>query len=127
VPGPDHAYSYAVLRAVPSAERGEQVNVGVVLYCRTLDFLGLRWHVDDARLTALDPSLDVAAVRGHLGWLEQVCAGTASGSVAAMDEQGRFGWIVAPASTVVQPGPVHTGLCPDPAAALDHLFARLVS
>ena len=124
----EHAYSYALLRVVPSVERGEHLNAGVVLYCRTRDYLGLRWNLDPEVLAAMAPHADPDAVRHQLTWLERVAEGNAeAGAVAEMDEQGRFGWIVAPASTVVQPGPVHTGLCDEPAEVLDRLYLRLVA
>jgi hypothetical protein len=132
VPAPEdnheHAYSYALLRVVPSMERGEHLNAGVVLYCRTRDYLGLRWNLDSEVLAAIAPQADLDAVRHQLSWLALVAEGdAAAGAVAGMDEQGRFGWIVAPASTVVQPGPVHTGLCDEPAEVLDRLYLRLVA
>ena len=120
-------FTYAILRIVPSAERGERLNVGVVLFCRQRRFLGLRFAVDPARLGALAPGLDLAAVTAHLEGLARVAEGDPdAGAVAAMPQSDRFGWLVAPASTVVQASEVHTGLCEDPASTLDALFARLV-
>lgn len=122
------AFAYAVLRVVPDVERGERVNVGVVLFCRRARFLALSVRLDEDRLRAVDGSLDAAAVAGHLQTLEQVAAGDpAAGAVAALEPSERFGWLVAPASTVVQPSPVHTGLTDDPAATLARLLDRLVA
>jgi hypothetical protein len=121
------AYQYALWRVVPHVERGEALNVGVVLFCRRLDFLGARVHLDEARLAALAPDLDVAAVRAHLDTRCAVAAGDpAGGPVAAMEPSERFGWLVAQSSTVIQPSQVHTGLCEDAADTLEHLFATLV-
>jgi hypothetical protein len=120
-------FSYAILRLVPDIERGERVNVGVILFCRPLDFLGARTALDDGRAGALGGDADLAAARRHLAAVERVAAGDAdAGPIAALDTTARFHWLVAPASTIVQPSEVHTGLCDDPDACLDELFERLV-
>lgn len=125
---PADPFAYAVLRVVPDLERGESVNAGLVLFCRTRGFLAARVGLDPGRLQALAPAADAGAVTRHLESLEAVAAGDpAAGPVAALDRSERFGWLTAPASTVVQPGPVHTGLCDEPEAMLDRLFARLVA
>ena len=122
-----HPYAYATIRVVPRVERGECVNTGVVLFCRPRRFLAVRSEVDAARLLALAPDLDLAAVRRRLDLLGAVAAGEpGAGAIARLPQFERFGWLVAPASTVVQPGPVHAGLCADPAATLERLFAGLV-
>jgi Protein of unknown function (DUF3037) len=123
----DSPFQYAVLRVVPDVERGERLNAGVVLFARTLDFLGARVRLDEARLRALWPDADADAIARHLDGLARIAAGDPEGGpIAALPPSQRFHWLVAPASTAVQPSAVHTGLCGDPAAALDHLFARLV-
>ena len=120
-------FQYAALRIVPRVERGEAVNAGVVLFCRPLRFLGARTQLDEALLDALSPNCDPAAVREQLRVMELIAAGDAAGGpIAALPASERFHWLVAPASTIVQPGPVHTGLTSEPEAELDHLFARLV-
>jgi hypothetical protein len=122
------AFSYAILRVVPRVERGERINVGVVVFCRPLDYLGARTHLDVGRLRALAPELDPEEVRPHLLAVERIAAGDpAAGPIARLDTTGRFHWLTAPSSTVLQPSPVHTGLCDDPAAELEHLFAELVA
>ena len=121
-------FQYAVVRVVPRIERGECLNAGVVLFCRRRGFLAARVALDEAALAALAPDCDPAEVRPHLEALERVAAGDpAGGPIAALDASERFHWLTAPASTIVQPSPVHTGLTDDPAAELDHLFARLVA
>lgn len=120
-------FAYAVLRVVPRVERGERVNVGVILFCRGRDFLDVRVDVDERRLRALFPVLDLDAVRCQLDFIRLVCAGDPTiGPVARFPASERFGWLVSPASTVVQPSRVHTGLCADPTAALDRLLERMV-
>ena len=120
-------FQYAALRIVPRVERGEAVNAGVVLFCRPLRFLGARTQLDAALLRALAPDCDFDAVSKLLRTMELIAAGDASGGpIARMDMSERFHWLVAPASTIVQSGPVHTGLTADPAAELDRLFALLV-
>jgi len=125
VPSP---FSYAILRVVPSVERGERLNVGVVLFCRQRGFLGARFELDEARLRALAPGLLTHEVGAHLEALRRVAEGAAgAGPIAELPASERFGWLAAPSSTIVQASEVHTGLCEDPAATLDGLFARLVS
>jgi hypothetical protein len=120
-------FQYAALRIVPRVERGEAVNAGVVLFCRPLRFLGARTQLDEALLRALAPDCDPSAVAALLGTMERIAAGAPDGGpIARLPPSERFHWLVAPASTIVQPGPVHTGLTSDPAAELDRLFVRLV-
>ena len=120
-------FEYAVLRVVPRVERGEFINAGVVLYCQADGFLGARVHLDPDRLNSLDPHADLEAVRAHLESVRSVCAGGAeAGSVGQLPLGERFGWLVAPRSTVVQPSPVHTGLTEDPEAELERLLSRMV-
>ena len=121
-------FAYALLRVVPRAERGERMNVGVVLYSRQHDFLDMRTQLDERRLAALDPQLDAAALRERLQALRAVvCGEPQGGALAALPASERFGWLVAPASTVIQPSEVHTGLTEDPAATLQRLFDTLVA
>ena len=128
MPAADTPFAYAILRVVPSVERGECLNVGVVVFCRRLDFLELRTEVDARRLTALAPGLDLADVEASLAALRAVvCGDPAGGALAALPASERFGWLVAPASTVIQPSKVHTGLTRDPRATLDRLFDALVA
>ncbi|MFG2954146.1 DUF3037 domain-containing protein [Streptomyces sp. NPDC048291] len=120
-------YEYALVRVVPRVERGECINAGVLVYCRAKGYVGARTHLDEARLLALDPEADVAGVRAALGAVERVCAGGEAAGHAAGDDPGRrFRWLVAPRSTVVQPGPVHTGLTHDPVAETERLLDLLV-
>ena len=122
------AFEYALLRAVPRVDRGECLNVGVVLYCQGADYLKVLLHLDEARLRALDPGVDVELVRAALGAVAAVCAGDeAAGPAAGGSRRERFGWLTAPRSTVVQPGPVHSGVTHDPEAQLQRLLARLVT
>jgi pyridoxamine 5'-phosphate oxidase len=121
-------FQYALLRVVPHVERGEAINAGVVVFARQHGkFLAARTLLDDARLRALAPGVDPAPIRERLRVLEQVAAGDpAAGPLAALEPSERFHWLAAPSSTVVQASPVHTGLCGDPQALLDRLFATLV-
>lgn len=120
-------FQYAIVRVVPRVERGECLNVGVILLCRPRRYLGAQVHLDVARLAAFAPGLDPALLRPHLDAIERVAAGDpTAGPIAALGMAERFHWLVAPASTVIQPSDVHTGLCQDPAAELDHLVSTLV-
>jgi hypothetical protein len=121
-------FSYAIYRVVPSVERGERMNVGVVVFSRPLQYLAARTRLDEARLAALWPDLDPATIRPHLDAIERVAAGDPdAGPIAQLDETARFHWLVSPSSTIIQPSAVHTGLCSDPAAQLDKLFDSLVA
>jgi len=121
-------FSYAIYRIVPRVERGECVNVGVVVFARTLDYLGARTALDQRRLSALWPDVDPQTVRPHLDAIERIAHGDANaGPIAALDTTARFHWLVAPSSTIIQPSAVHTGVCGDPAAELDKLFDALVA
>jgi hypothetical protein len=122
------SFSYAIYRLVPQVERGERINVGVVVFCRPLQFLAARTRLDDARALALWPELDLELVRSHLAALERIAAGDkTAGPIAALDPTARFHWLVAPASTIIQPSRVHTGLCDRPGEELDRLYRELVS
>lgn len=128
MPARDVPFAYAILRVVPRVERGERLNAGVVVFCRQRDFLDLRAQIDAGRLAALAPDLDVAAVNTSLEAIRAVvCGEPAGGALAALPASERFGWVVAPASTIIQPSQVHTGLTSDPAATLDRLFDALVA
>lgn len=121
------AFQYAILRVVPEIERGERLNAGVVLFSPERAFLGARVALDRDRLAAIAPAADAPAIARRLGALARVAAGDAeAGPIARLPLSARFHWIVAPASTAVQPSEVHTGTCEDPAATLERLFARLV-
>lgn len=126
---PRDAFEYAVLRVAPRVERGELVNVGVVLFCRTRRFLDVRVELGERQasaLQALAPDVDLGAVRAHLASIQAIVAGEASaGSIAALDAPERFRWVTAPSSTVIQPSDVHGGVTDDPAASLDELFEKL--
>lgn len=120
-------FQYVIVRVVPAVERGERLNAGVVLFCRAQGFLAARTALDPARLDALAPECDAAAIADQLGAIERIAAGDpAAGRNAEMPQADRFGLLAAPASTVIQPSPIHTGLAADPAAELDRLFTRLV-
>jgi len=122
-----HAYQYVVLRCVPRVDREEFLNVGVVLYCQATDFLQAAWNVDRERLASLDPRIEVDQVSEALAFVDRVCAGDERGGEAGRQPIGtRFGFLKAPRSTVVQPGPVHGGVTGDPARQLEHLLERLV-
>lgn len=117
-------FDYAVLRAVPRVERGEQVNVGVVLFCKDEDFLRAAVHLEPHRLLALDPDVDVAGVRTALEALERTCRGEGPAGATSLGQ--RFRWLTAPRSTVLQAGPVHSGFTSDSAAELERLLDALV-
>jgi hypothetical protein len=121
------SYDYAIIRVVPGVERGECVNVGVILFCRTLGFLGAGIHIEPALLTALAPALDLDAVQRYLDNIVFICKGSVeAGSIGQLSPSERFHWLVSPRSTIIQTSPVHCGLCSDPEAALRHLLKTMV-
>jgi hypothetical protein len=121
------SYEYVVLRCVPRVDREEFLNVGVVVHCQAADFLEAAWNVDRDRLRALDPRMDLDQLCDALTFVEGVCAGDERGGAAARKPLGtRFGFLKAPRSTVLQPGPVHGGVTTDPARQLEHLLSSLV-
>jgi Protein of unknown function (DUF3037) len=126
MPAPS-SFDYAIVRVVPRVERGEFVNAGVVLFCRTRRFLGARIELDEGRLLALAPDIDLAEVRRHLEAIPLICAGgPEAGPIGRLPQAERFHWLIAPRSAMIQTSPVHSGLCADPAAALEHLLDVMV-
>ena len=124
---PRSPYQYAIIRVVPHVERGEAVNVGVVLLCRSRDFVGARTALDEARLRAIAPDADVEGIERHLEAIDRVAGGDPRGGpIARLSSAERFHWLVSPASTMIQPSEVHTGLTDDPRAELERLFETLV-
>lgn len=124
---PATSYDYAIVRVVPRVERGECMNIGVILFCRTRRFLGMLIQVNELRLQAFAPELDQTALNQQLDHLQRVCQGTAdSGPLGCMSQSERFHWLVSPRSTIVQFSPVHCGLCSDPEGALKILLKEFV-
>ncbi len=120
-------FSYAICRLVPRVERGERINVGVIVFCRPLQYLDARTALDEQRALVLCSDLDVESVRAHLSAIERIAAGDrGAGPIAALDTTARFHWLVSPSSTIIQPSEVHTGLCDTPVDELDKLFRELV-
>ena len=126
---PREPFEYAVLRIAPRVERGELVNVGVVLFCRTRRFLGVLVELGDRQIAALQamaPDMDLDQVRAHLASIHAIVDGNAgAGPIAELAAPERFRWVTSPSSTVIQPSEVHGGLTEDPAASLEELFEKL--
>ena len=120
-------YDYAIVRIVPRVERGEQINVGVILSCPDVEFLEARIELDEASLLALDDAVDVAIVRAHLATIPAIGSGAAeAGAIAALPQRQRFHWLVSPRSTIIQMSAVHTGRTSDPGRCLERLMDRMV-
>lgn len=121
------SFDYAIVRVMPRVERGELVNAGVILFCLEKDFLQARIEVNEPRLLALWPQIDLELVRQHLEAIPKVCAGSPdAGPIARLSLRERFHWLVAPRSTMIQVSPVHAGLCDSPERVLDELFCQMV-
>ena len=126
MPAPS-SFDYALIRVVPQVEREEFINAGVILYCLNHRFLGARVELDAQRLEAFSPGASVDLLREHLESIPRLCAGgKGAGPVGQLPQKERFHWLVAPRSTMIQTGPVHSGLCEDPHKALEHLLERMV-
>lgn len=123
----DYTYDYSIVRVVPRVDRGEQINVGVILSCLDMGFLDARIEIDESILRAVDPAIDLVAVRANLDMIPAVCrGGPEAGPIGELPPRGRFRWLVSPRSTIIQPSPVHTGRTSDPSACLEHLMDRVV-
>ena len=125
---PDHcSYDYAIVRVVPRVDREEFVNVGVIVSCPSQDFLGARIELDEKRLTALDSTIDLDAVRKHLASIPTICTGGPdAGPIGKLTSRERFHWLVAPRSTIIQTSRVHSGRCTDPSKLMEHLLDAMV-
>lgn len=122
-----HLFEYAVIRVVPRVEREEFLNVGVILYARSGQFLKAKFQLDKIKLSALAKDVDMAEIEDHLSALEKISEGKpGSGPIGALDAASRFRWLTATRSTIVQASKVHPGFCDDPSRALEKLFEQLV-
>lgn len=120
-------FDYSVIRVVPRVEREEFINVGVIISCQAKDFLKVGIHLDEKRLAALDPALDLPTIRKHLDAIAIICRGGEDARpIGLLPQRARFHWLVAPRSTIIQTAPVHTGLCSDGDVMLEHLLDRMV-
>ena len=123
----EYTYDYAVIRVMPRVDRGEVINVGVILNCPELNFLDVRVDVDETRLRILDRNVDIDLVREQLASFAAVCkGGEGAGEIGELPQRNRYYWLVAVRSTIVQVSSSHTGRTSDPAHTLDHLFEVLV-
>jgi hypothetical protein len=121
------SYDYAVIRVVPRVDREEFLNVGVIISCPAKDFLEARIELDEARLLAFDPTLDIEAIRNTLASIPRICAGGPdAGPIGQLSQRERFHWLVAPRSTIIQTSRVHTGRCTDPEPVSERLLDRMV-
>jgi len=120
-------YDYAVIRVVPKVDREEFINAGVIVSCPDLSFLEARIKLNEPRVLALDPQVDLEMVRTHLATIPTICrGGDEAGPIGQLPQRQRFQWLVALRSTIIQTSPVHTGRCADPLAALEHLVKTMV-
>jgi hypothetical protein len=123
----EHTYDYAIVRVVPRVDRGERINVGVIVSCPDVSYLDAKIELDEGLLLALDPQIDLATLRANLSVIPAVCrGGEEAGPIGALDQRARFRWLVSPRSTIIQPSPVHTGRTSDPPRCLEHLMDRAV-
>jgi hypothetical protein len=121
------SFDYAVIRVVPRVDREEFINAGVIVFCPEQQFLAARIHMDEARLKALWPDIDVNLVQRHLQAFPDICAGDPNaGPISRLNQRERFHWLVSPRSTTIQVSPVHSGLCDDPHAVVERLCRQLV-
>ena len=121
-----YLFEYAVIRVVPRVEREEFINIGVVLYCKSLRFLQMEYLLDSNRLFAIFPVIDIDELKDHLCSFERICFGNATGAIEKLDVASRFRWLTATRSTILQTSKVHPGLCTDPLETLRRLYTQLV-
>ncbi len=122
------SFDYAILRVVPRVERQEFVNAGVVVFCREKRYLAARVRLDRERVKALWPEIDLDLIAQHLDAVVRVCEGdAAAGTIAQLSQSERFHWLVSPRSTIIQPSPVHTGVCDETGALLDRLETQFLA
>lgn len=120
-------FEYGIIRVLPRVERGECINVGLILFCKRRRFLGMKYHLDDKRLRAFCPELDLAELKDYLQvWVAISEGKKEGGEIAKLDRAERFRWLTATKSTILQSSKVHPGLCSDPEAELDKLFEKYV-
>jgi hypothetical protein len=123
----NHIFEYATIRVVPRVERGEFLNVGVILFCKKRSYLGIRFRLDQARLQAIFPDVDIPDIQCHMESFEKICKGDSTGGpIAMLDLPSRFRWLTAKRSTIIQSSEVHPGLSADPEATMEKLFSELV-
>jgi len=121
------SFDYAILRVVPRVERQEFINAGVVAFCLEKRYLAARIHLNEDRLHALWPDADVAQAREHLEAVRRICEGdSGAGPIAKLSQRERFHWITSPRSTIIQPSPIHTGVCDEPDGLLDRLARQFL-
>src|SRR5271165_4307770 len=121
------SFDYTVIRVVPRVERQEFINAGVVVFCLEKRYLDARIQLDEQRLRALWPEVDVETVRAHLDAIPLICAGDESaGPIAKLSQRERFHWVSAPRSTIIQPSPVHTGICDESGGVLERLVKQFL-
>ena len=126
MPAPS-SYDYAIVRVVPSVERGEFVNAGIILFCRARRFLAARIELDRARLLALCPKVDLELIETHLAAIPVICrGGPEAGPIGQLSLAERYHWLVAPRSTIIQISPGHAGLCQHPADCMEDLLNKFV-
>jgi hypothetical protein len=121
------SFDYAILRVVPRVERQEFINAAVIAYCPEKRYLDARVHLDSARLIALWPDADIDLIRDHLSAIPRICAGDpTAGPIARLSQRERFHWLISPRSTIIQPSPVHTGVCDEADQLLDRLAQQFL-
>ena len=120
-------YEYAVIRIVPRVEKEEFMNVGIILSCPEKEFLAARIKLDEERLKAFDPSLDIETVKSYLLSIPEIClGGSGSGGIGKLTKRERFRWLTSPKSTIIQTSPVHSGYCKDPEKEIEQLLDKIV-
>ncbi|AWV99652.1 DUF3037 domain-containing protein [Arcticibacterium luteifluviistationis] len=122
-----HLYEYAVLRLIPCVDRGESINIGVALYCKSKRFLDFKYHLNPDRLKAFHKDIDLEEVNEHLSSFDKICKGTSdSGLIGEQDQASRFRWLTARRSTIIQASAVHPGYCNEPTQAIEEIYAKMV-
>lgn len=122
-----HLFEYAIVRVVPRVEREEFINVGIILYCPSLRFLKMIYHLNASKILTICGDMDVHIVEAYLQALDRTCQGGRQGGIIGqLPIASRFRWLTATRSSVVQTSRVHPGFCTDADLTLTHLVDQLV-
>jgi hypothetical protein len=120
-------FEYSVIRCVPKVEREEFFNIGVIVFSKRNNFLGVKYKIDKEKLYCLSSELDVEMVERYLRSWSLISEGNPEGGkIAHFDMPYRFRWLTAARSTIIQSSRPHPGRCEDPQQMLDQLFEKYV-
>lgn len=120
-------YEYAVIRLVPKVERGEFINIGLVMLCKRKSWLKVDFHLNTKLLKAFSPEIDCDFITDNLQAFKEIASGTNKISpIAKLEPAERFRWLTAVRSSIIQTSRPHVGLSEDLERTFKKLFEELV-